>query len=170
MEFVGVTTSTKRILDLKMNLTVGELLALALAIEKQLTKAITKDKAIQFWVNTLEFSFIDIQNSNLQYSIGFPKAKIRLENSFKIIAFLDTSAEINIITRKIIEGAGLAIQYGLKLELVSHINYNYFFPSSYKDVEVVIRGFKTKHLIFIIKYRDHDLVLGQLFLNSVKLM
>ena len=37
---------TKRILDLGVNLTVGKLLASAPAVEKQLTKAITKDKAV----------------------------------------------------------------------------------------------------------------------------
>ena len=56
---VGFTTITKRILDLGLNLTVSELLALALAVEKQLTKAITKDKVVQFQVNTLESSLVD---------------------------------------------------------------------------------------------------------------
>lgn len=36
----------KRILDLKVNLIIGELLVSALAIEKHLTKAITKDEAM----------------------------------------------------------------------------------------------------------------------------
>lgn len=51
-ESVGATTITKRILDLGVNLTVGELLASAPAFKKQLTKTITKDEAIQFRVNT----------------------------------------------------------------------------------------------------------------------
>lgn len=45
-ESVGATTITKRILDLRVNLTVGKLLASALAVEKQLTKAIIEDKAV----------------------------------------------------------------------------------------------------------------------------
>ena len=53
-ETVGATTITKRILDLGVNLTVGELLASAPAVEKQLTKAISEDEAVQFRVNTLE--------------------------------------------------------------------------------------------------------------------
>lgn len=44
---------TKRILDLGVSLTVGELLVSAPAVEKQLTKAITTDEAIQFRVNSL---------------------------------------------------------------------------------------------------------------------
>lgn len=61
-EFVEATTITKRILDLGMNLTVGKLLALAPAVEKQFTKTIIKDKIVQFWVNTLESNTINAQN------------------------------------------------------------------------------------------------------------
>ncbi len=58
-ESVGVITITKRILDLRVNLTIGELLASTPAVEKQLTKIITEDKAVQFRVNILEFSTVD---------------------------------------------------------------------------------------------------------------
>lgn len=47
-ESFGTTTIIKHILDLEVNLTVSKLLVLAPAIEKQLTKAITEDKAVQF--------------------------------------------------------------------------------------------------------------------------
>lgn len=47
-EFIEATTITKYILDLEVILTIDKLLALALAIEKQHTKAITEDKAMQF--------------------------------------------------------------------------------------------------------------------------
>lgn len=50
---VGANTITKRILDLGVNVTVGELLASALAVEKQLTKAISENEAVQFHVNVL---------------------------------------------------------------------------------------------------------------------
>ncbi len=58
-ESVGATIITKHIPDLGVNLTVGELLASAPTVEKQLTKAITEDEAVQFRVNTLESSIID---------------------------------------------------------------------------------------------------------------
>lgn len=45
-EFVDITIIIKCILDLKMNLTIDELLALAPAVEKKLTKAIIEDKVI----------------------------------------------------------------------------------------------------------------------------
>ena len=45
-EVVGATTITKLILDLEVNLTVGELLVSAPVIEKQLTKAISEDGTV----------------------------------------------------------------------------------------------------------------------------
>lgn len=45
-ESVGATTITKRILDLRLNLTIDELLASAPAVKKQLTNAIIKNKAM----------------------------------------------------------------------------------------------------------------------------
>lgn len=97
-ESIGATTITKHILDLGVNLTVGELLASALAVEKQLTKAITEDEGVQFWVNTLESSTVNTRNSHLCYSMGSPKAKVRLEDGSKVIALLDTGIEINVTT------------------------------------------------------------------------
>lgn len=52
-EFVGATTITKRILDLGVNFTIGELQASVLGVEKQLTKAISENEAVRFRVNTL---------------------------------------------------------------------------------------------------------------------
>ena len=51
---VGAITITKRILDLKVSLTVCELLPFAPAVEKQLKKTIFKDEAVQFRINTLK--------------------------------------------------------------------------------------------------------------------
>lgn len=45
--------------------------------------------------------------------MGSLKVKVKLENGFKVTAFLDTGAEINIITTKVIEDTGFAIQHGL---------------------------------------------------------
>lgn len=45
-KLVGVISITKLILDFGINLTISKLLALVLVVEKQLIKAITKNKAI----------------------------------------------------------------------------------------------------------------------------
>lgn len=75
-ESVGATTITKRILDLGVNLTVDELLASAPAVEKQLTKAISEDEAVQFRVNTLESNAVEARKSHSWYSMGSQKAKV----------------------------------------------------------------------------------------------
>lgn len=72
------------------------------------------------------------------------------------------------MTRKVIENASLAMQRGSKLELVSHIDHSHFFLGFYENIQVIIRGVKTRYLIFIVELGDHDLVLDQLFLNLVK--
>lgn len=63
---------------------------------------------------------------------------------------------------------GFAMQRGLKLELISYTNHSYPFLSLYEDIKFAIEGLKTKHLIFIIEYGDHNMVLDQSFLNLVK--
>ena len=66
------------------------------------------------------------------------------------------------------EDAGLAMQRGPKLELISHTDHSCTFLGFCEGVEVAMGRLKTRYPIFFIKQRDHDLVLGQLFLNSVK--
>ena len=100
--------------------------------------------------------------------MGSPKAKIRLKDGSKITAFLNTGVEINVMTRKVIEDTGLAMRRGPKLELVSYTSHSRSFFGLSADIEVAIGGLKTKHPIFVIEHGDYDLVLGQLFWNSVK--
>lgn len=90
-------------------MTVSKLLTSAPAVEKQLTKTITKDKAAQYWVNTLEFITINAWKTQSWYFIGSFNAKIRLENSSKIISFSDINTKINDITQEIIKDAGLVM-------------------------------------------------------------
>lgn len=55
-KFVEAIIITKRILNHGVNLTFGELLPSAVAVEKQLTKAIFKKEALQFRANTLSLA------------------------------------------------------------------------------------------------------------------
>lgn len=106
---MGATKITKHILGLDVNLTVGELLASAPVVEKQLTRAISEDEAVQFRVNSVDTdNLIHINNS--WYSMGSPKIKVRLEDGPRVTALLDTGAEINVMTREVIEDAGLAMR------------------------------------------------------------
>lgn len=50
---------TKRIFDLEVKLTVSKLLASALVVEKQITKAIITDKKVQFKENILDLDKVD---------------------------------------------------------------------------------------------------------------
>lgn len=83
-------------------------------------------------------------------------------------ALLDTGAEINVMTKEVMENAGLAMRRGPRLELVSHTGHSQPFLGLCEDVEVAVSGLKTRHSIFVVEHGDHDLVLGQPFLNAVK--
>ena len=96
------------------------------------------------------------------------KAKISLKDSFKITALLDINVKIHIMIKELIKKDILAKRKGPKLEFVSHIDHSRPFLGLYKDIKVAIRRLKTRHPIFIVKTEDHDLVLGQFLLNSVK--
>lgn len=54
----------------------------------------------------------------------------------------------------------MAIQYDPKLELVSHTRHSRAFLSLCEDIKVAIGGLETRHTIFVIEYKDYDLVLG----------
>lgn len=111
---------------------------------------------------------LEAANPYSWYSIGSLKAKIRLENGFKIIALLNTRAEINLIIKELIKNAGLAMRCGAKLELVFHTDHSHSFPSLCEDVEVAIEDLKIRYPIFVIETGNHDLIFGQSFLNLVK--
>lgn len=116
----------------------------------------------------MKSNIVDVQKAQLWYFIGFFKANFRLENGFKIIILVDTGAKINVITHKIIEDTGLAMQQGLKLEQTFYIGHNQLFFILCEDVGVAIRELKIRYFIFIIDNGHHNLVLSQLFLNLVK--
>ena len=99
--------------------------------------------------------------------MGSPKAIVCLKDGSKVTALLDTGAEINVMTRELMEDANLAMRQEPKLELVSHTGHSRPFDL-WEDVEVAIGGLKTKHPISVVEAGDHDLVLGQPFLNSMK--
>lgn len=69
------------------------------------------------------------------------------------------------MTKELIENTNLPIKQDLKLELILYKNYSYLFFSLYKDIKVAIKKLKKRHTIFVIKARNHNLVLKQLFMN-----
>lgn len=72
------------------------------------------------------------------------------------------------MTRELMEDANVAMRRGSKLEQVSHMGNSPPFLGLSEDIEVAIRGLKTKHPIFVIEAGDHNLELVQPFLNFVK--
>lgn len=72
------------------------------------------------------------------------------------------------MTRKLIDDINLTMRRGLKLELVSYTEHSCFLLGFYENIDVVIGGFKIRYSIFVFEVGDHNLVLGKVFLNSLK--
>lgn len=96
------------------------------------------------------------------------KAKVNLEDGSKFMTLLNIGIKINVIIRELIKNTNLAINKGLKLELVLYMGYNRLFLVIYENIEIAIKEFQIRHIIFVIEIGDYDLVLGQLFLNFMK--
>ncbi len=81
----------------------------------------SEDEVVQFGVNSLEVAAVSEASPKCQwYTFGCPKTRVRLEDSAKVLALLDTGAEINVMTKAVREKAGLAMRSGSRLELISH--------------------------------------------------
>lgn len=95
---------------------IGKLLASAPARKKQFTKAISKDQAIWYRV-----SLVNIYNAlyinNCWYFMSSSKVKIRLQDGSKVRPLWNTGARINVMTREMIEDAGLAMKKAPSLSL-----------------------------------------------------
>lgn len=100
-----------QILDLEVSFTVGKLLVSPPAVKKKFIKAISGDEAIQFCLNT--FDSTEVIKTPTLYSCYFIEAlkrKVCLEKGLKIIARLDTSAEIHVMIRELVKNVNLAIK------------------------------------------------------------
>lgn len=107
-------------------------------------------------------------NLYFRYLIRSLKAKVYLKNSSKVTVLLINNVEINVISKRLIEETNLAIRQSSKIEFVFYTGDSRFFSGLCKNVEIAIKGLKTRHLIFLIKAGNHDFVLSQPFLNSIK--
>lgn len=91
-----------------------------------------------------------------------------MKNSSEIIDLLNGGAKINMMNWKVMKNIGLVIKHICNLEYMSYIDPSFLLFSFYKDIEFAIIRIKTRHLIFVLKHWDHNLILGQLFFNLIK--
>jgi hypothetical protein len=85
----------------------------------------------------------------------------------KTMTFLDSRAEINVMTRRLINMINIAMRSDSRLKLISHIEHDMNFDEICDDVEVNIDELKTLHHIFIMFHANHQLILKQFFLINV---
>jgi hypothetical protein len=80
---------------------------------------------------------------------------------------LNSRAEINVMTRRLMNMINIAIRSDSRLKLISYIEHDMNFDEICDDVEVNIDEFRTLHHIFVMSHANHQLVLKQFFLMNV---
>ena len=100
------------------------------------------------------------------YAASTPKVCVRISNIF-IDAILDSSTEVNIITRSLADKARLTIQTNLILALKTVLGDIRKFDRAYKDIEVSIGGISNIQTIIVIEEIDYKLILGCPFFYNV---
>ena len=100
--------------------------------------------------------------------MGSPKVTVVLGFQLKLKALLDTGAEVNVMTRRVMEEAGLAMRKGPSLKLISHNGASTTFVGVCENVEVEVGSLVTTHPIFVVQDAAHALILGQPFLLKTR--
>lgn len=54
------------------------------------------------------------------------------------------------------------------MELMFHTHHSWLFLGLCKDMEVAVSDLKIKNPFYVVVHKDHDLILGQLFFNTVR--
>lgn len=109
-ESIRAIIITKQILDLRINFTINKQLVSAPTVKKQLIKVITKNNAIQFRVNSLNIdNYKETLASYFCYSISSLKINMLLENAPKTLVLINTGTKINVLNKKVMENASLAM-------------------------------------------------------------
>jgi hypothetical protein len=85
----------------------------------------------------------------------------------KTMILLDSRAEINVLTRRLMNMIDIAMRSDSRLKLISYIEHDMNFNEICDDVEVNINEFRMLHYIFVMSHANHQLVLKQFFLMNV---
>ena len=85
----------------------------------------------------------------------------------RLIALLNSSAEINVMIRRLMNATSIAMRSDFRLRLISHTRHNMNFDDVCTNIEVDINDLRIVHHIFVVTHVDHQLILRQSFLIDV---
>ena len=96
-----------------------------------------------------------------------PKVKVRL-GDVVVDAMLDTRAEVNVITKGLVDQASLTIRTNVQMRIKAILERLSKFARVCEDVEVNIRGIVNLQIILVIpNLAYHKLILRQPFVYDV---
>jgi hypothetical protein len=83
----------------------------------------------------------------------FLRMIVTFEGLLKLRGFIDTGAEINVITKKVYASLpGLVITENLEIAMVSHSNHHIPFLGVCEDVKVIVGNIEYNVCIFVIDF------------------
>lgn len=164
----------QRIFSGQVTLSVEEVVGLSPDIQKVLTQTMAPEKVVRFSINPIELDDHALESSfepkepKIWYSLGCPRTMVTVEKSAKVSALLDSGAEVSVMTKKVMNTAGLIMRQGPRLELVTHTGHHCPFIGVCEEVSINVGGLIIYTPVFVVEAGDHPLVLGQLFLHQGK--
>ena len=166
-------TLMKKVTQIPITMPLSELWSISPRVRELFSKPIKHPKPPTAHVSSLGVSDDAMMGSGqipkLLYSLSTPKAPVRLEGFLKSVALLDSGAEVNVMTSKLMHQAGLSWRPAPHLGLVSHTGHRKHFDGVCENVEINIGGLKSFQQVFVVDSADHQLVLGAPFLFMVEL-
>jgi hypothetical protein len=100
--------------------------------------------------------------------VAVPKVKVSISGSLEIEAMIDSGAEVNIISRRAADAAGLPIQTQVRLGIKSVSGEVLPLDGICENVAVDIRGITNFQTLMVFDGSGHDLILGCPFIRQAQ--
>ena len=150
----------------------AKIISLFSIIQKYFFKSLFEKNVIKFRVNLKILQMrrdLNEQKMKRLYFCESLKVKILMKNLIKTTTFLNSKAEINVMTQRFMRTANLSMKVKSRLRLISHIEHEMNFVEMYKNVIINIEEFVIYHHIFVMTHANHQFVLRQFFLIDVNI-
>jgi hypothetical protein len=82
-----------------------------------------------------------------------------IEKAMKMSKLMNSSVEINVMTKRLMNKIDIIMRSDFRLRLIFHIEHDINFDDVCDDVELNIKKMKTRHHVFVVAHVDHQLVL-----------
>ena len=153
------------IMDQRISICLRDIITSLDSLKKLMFKGILKK--INKETPVAKVGNIAMQKSYKEYAAKTSKIRVKIRD-IVVDAMLDTSAEVNVMTKALANKAGLTVQTDLLLSLKTVSGEMRRFDGACEDVDVTISGLTNVQTIMVIDDIEHKLILGQPFFHDAQ--